>query len=119
MNYDPNEKQAKRSSRRGGHGVLGRGGSKSGKWDKTLKDGRKKKNTLKKTTAKIRNAKETYTPGFVKNFLLLVVAAPSSQGIRTARNYDENAKQSVCQLQQERKQNTTVNKKKKKRKKLL
>lgn len=95
------------------------GGSKSGKWDKTLKDGRKKKNTLKKTTAKIRNAKETYTPGFVKNFLLLVVAAPSSRGIRTARNYDENAKQSVCQLQQESKENTTANKKKKKRKKLL
>jgi hypothetical protein len=36
---------------------------------------------LRKTTAKIRNAKETYTPGFVKNFLLLVVAAPSSRGI--------------------------------------
>lgn len=52
MNYDPNEKQAKRSSRRGGHGVLGRGGSKSGKWDKTLKDGRKKKNTLKKLPPK-------------------------------------------------------------------
>jgi hypothetical protein len=42
MNYEPNEKQAKKSYRRGGHGVLGRGGSKSGKRDKTLKDGKKK-----------------------------------------------------------------------------
>jgi hypothetical protein len=85
MNYDPNEKLAKRSYRRDGHGQKEGGVRRAGNGTKLSKTGGKK-NTLRKTTAKKRNAKETYTLGFVKNFLLLVVAAPSSRGIRTVRN---------------------------------
>jgi hypothetical protein len=43
MNYDPNEKQAKRSSRRGGHGVLGRGVRRAGNGTKLSKTGEKRK----------------------------------------------------------------------------
>jgi hypothetical protein len=63
----------------------GGGVRRAGNGTKFSKTG-EKKNTLRKTTAKKRNAKDTYTPRFVKNFLLLVVAAPSSRGIRTVRN---------------------------------
>jgi hypothetical protein len=43
MNYDPNEKQAKTSHRRGGPGVLGRGVRRAGNGTKLSKTGEKRK----------------------------------------------------------------------------
>jgi hypothetical protein len=92
-----------------------RGGSKSGKWDKILKDGRKKKHLEKNYRQKKKRE------GHLHSEICEEFSPPSRRCSKLPRDPNSEKLRRKCERVSvtREKQNTTVNKKKKTRKKLL